>query len=50
MIDTRLYTFLTLIEEKNFTRTAKKLYITQPAVTHHIKTLEKDHDITIFKN
>lgn len=48
MIDTRLITFLTLLEEKNYTKTAKKLYITQPAVTHHIKSLEKEHNITLF--
>lgn len=50
MIDTRLTTFLTLIEEKSYTNTAKKLYITQPAVTHHIKSLEKDYDIVLFDN
>ena len=50
MIDTKLLTFLTLLEEKSYTKTASKLYITQPAVTHHIKTLEKDYDITLFTN
>lgn len=50
MIDTRLLTFLTLLEEKNYTKTANRLYITQPAVTHHIKSLEKDLNITLFKD
>ncbi len=50
MFDTRLKTFLTLLEEKSYTNTAKKLYITQPAVTHHIKSLESDNNITLFKN
>ncbi len=50
MVDTRLKTLLTLLEEKNYTSTAKKLYITQPAVTHHIKSLEKDANITLFSN
>ncbi len=50
MVDTRLKTFLTLLEEKNYTNVAKKLYITQPAVTQHIKSLEKDNNITIFRN
>ena len=50
MVDARLITFLTLLEEKNYTNTAKKLYITQPAVTHHIKSLEKEFDIELFKN
>lgn len=50
MIDTRLITFLTLLEEKSYTKTANKLYITQPAVTHHIKSLEKENSITIFRD
>ena len=50
MLDTRLITFLTLLEEKNYTKTANKLYITQPAVTHHIKSLEKDNSIVLFKD
>ncbi len=50
MIDAKLITFITLLEEKSYTKTAKKLYITQPAVTHHIKSLEKEYEITIFSN
>ena len=50
MIDTKLITFLTLLEEKSYTKTANKLYISQPAVTHHIKSLEKEYDIILFKN
>lgn len=50
MIDTKLITFLTLLEEKSFTKTASRLYITQPAVTHHIKSLEKEYDISLFTN
>lgn len=50
MIDTRLITFLTLLEEKNYTNTARRLYITQPAVTHHIKSLEKEMNIILFSN
>ena len=50
MMDSKLETLITLIEEKNFTNTAKKLFITQPAVTHHIKSLEKEYSITLFAN
>lgn len=50
MVDTRLITFLTLLEEKSYTKAAKKLYITQPAVTHHIKSLEKENGIALFKD
>lgn len=50
MIDPKLLTFLTLIEEKNYTKTASKLYITQPSVTHHIKALEKEMGVSLFKD
>jgi len=50
MMDSKLVTFITLLEEKNYTNTAKKLFITQPAVTHHIKAIEKEYDITLFTN
>ncbi|WEG73693.1 LysR family transcriptional regulator [Vagococcus intermedius] len=40
MLDYHYQTFLTLCHEKNYTLTAEKLFITQPAVTQHIKWLE----------
>ena len=40
MLDHRLYTFLTLCETGNYTKTAEKLNMTQPAVTQHIQFLE----------
>lgn len=50
MDDPRLLTLLTLVKVKNYTRTAQRLFITQPAVTHHIKSLETQYDIEIFTN
>lgn len=50
MMDTRLITFLELVRTKSYTKTAQALYITQPAVTHHIKSLEKDNNIKLFAN
>lgn len=50
MIDTRLITLITLLETKNYTKTAEILFITQPAVTHHIKSLEKENGISLFSN
>jgi len=50
MIDAKLDTLITLLEEKNYTKAANRLFITQPAVTHHIKMLEKEYDIVLFKN
>lgn len=48
MIDTKLLTFIKLCETKSFTKTAEVLYITQPSVTNHIKTLEKMYSIKLF--
>ncbi len=50
MNDPRLLTLLTLVKVKNYTKTAQQLFITQPAVTHHIKSIEKEFDIRLFAN
>ncbi|MDA9558193.1 LysR family transcriptional regulator [Vibrio sp.] len=36
-----LKTFMTLIDTRHFTKTAEKLFMTQPGVTQHIKKLEE---------
>lgn len=41
MLDDKIITFIVLAETGNYTKTAKKLNITQPAVTQHIKKLEE---------
>lgn len=43
MLDLRLETYLVLCETRNYTQTASILSITQPAVTQHIKYLEKHY-------
>lgn len=48
MVDPKLYTLLEILESGNYTRAAEKLSLTQPAVTQHIKQLEKELDIKIF--
>ena len=48
MLDPRLYTFLTLCQTKSFTKTAEKLHITQPAVSHHLKYLEEYYDTKLY--
>ena len=48
MYDHKLKTLVVLLETKNYTKTAERLYITQPAVTHHIKSLEKEAGIKLF--
>lgn len=48
MIDIRLYTLLEVVKFNSYTRAAEHLSLTQPAVTQHIKQLEKELDIKIF--
>lgn len=42
MLDIRLKTLLTVMEEQNFTKAAQVLSLTQPAVSHHISSLEEE--------
>lgn len=48
MLDFRMETFLTVCEYMNFTHAAEHLNLTQPAVSQHIKYLEKTYDTTLF--
>ena len=48
MIDYRLLTFMDLHETMNYTKTAQNLHITQPAVTQHIKYLERKYKVRLF--
>ncbi len=48
MIDFRHQTFLQLCRIKNYTKTAKKLHITQPTVSQHIKHLENHYGVKLF--
>ena len=48
MIDFRHQTFLKLCQIKNYTKTAKKLHITQPTVSQHIKHLEEYYQVKLF--
>lgn len=48
MIDLKIKTLLTVAEEKNFTKAAEKLNLTQPAVSHQIKELEVELNTQIF--
>ncbi len=49
MVNLELYKiFITVANEKNITRASEKLYLTQPAVTKHIKNLENILKIKLF--
>lgn len=48
MINIKYETLLTVAEEKNFTKAAIKMNLTQPAVSHHIKELESELGKELF--
>ena len=48
MLDFRTDTFLTVCETMNFTEAARRLHITQPAVSQHIRFLEKEYNTRLF--
>lgn len=48
MLDNRIQTFLTLCETCNYTETAEKLNMTQPAVTQHIQYLENYYQVVLI--
>ena len=41
--------FVEVAKEKNLTRASEKLHISQPAVTRHIKNLENELNMVLFK-
>ncbi len=49
MLDNRLQTFIVLTEFKNYTKTAEKLHMTQPAVSQHIRHLEAYYDVELLQ-
>jgi len=50
MIDIqKIETFLTAAENLSLSETAKQLHLSQPAVSHQIKLLEQELNVTLFK-
>lgn len=48
MIDPKLYTLIAVVELNSYTRAAGQLSLTQPAVTQHIKRLEKELNVKLL--
>lgn len=48
MTDYRIISFLTLYETMNYHRTAEALHLSQPAVTQHIQSLEREYGCSFF--
>lgn len=49
MISTRHDVFLIVAQQKSFSKASQVLYITQPAISNHIKSLEKYYKIKLFE-
>lgn len=49
MLDYRYETFLILCETRSYTKTAQKLFVTQPTVTQHIQYLEHRYQTRLFE-
>lgn len=49
MFDFRLYVFHIVARRRSFTKAAEELYITQPAVTKHIRELESHFELSLFE-
>lgn len=52
MLDYRYNTFIVLVETKSYTKTAKQINFTQPAVTKHIQFIEKElkTSLVVYQN
>ena len=48
MVDVKLFTLLKAYETGNYTRAAEKLSLTQPAVSQHIKQIERELGTVVF--
>ena len=48
MQDFRMETFLTVCRHMNYTKAARELNLTQPAVSQHIRYLENEYGVELF--
>lgn len=48
MSDFRLKVFYSVARNQSFTRAAKELFVSQPAITKHINELERQYSVRLF--
>ena len=49
MQDLKMETFLSVCDFRNFTKAANALGLTQPAVSHQMKSLEAHYGVSLFR-
>ncbi len=49
MIDTRLKVFISVAHNLSFTKASQELFISQPAISKHIKELESEYNTCLFE-
>ena len=49
MLLEKLKTFVTIVEKGSYKIAAQKIHLSQPAITHHIKSLESYFNVTLFR-
>lgn len=49
MLDPRINTFISVCNNVSYTKAAKELNLTQPAVSQHIRYLENLYGVRLFK-
>nr|MBP7374227.1 LysR family transcriptional regulator [Prevotella sp.] len=49
MIDIRLKVFLSVARNLSFTKASQELFISQPAISKHIKELESEYNTCLFE-
>lgn len=47
-MDFRLKVFIKVAQCLNFSKAAEELYVSQPAISKHIKELENTYKVTLF--
>ena len=49
MLDVRMETFLAVCETLNYTKAARMLHLSQPAVSQQVHALEQDYGARLFR-
>ena len=48
MLDKKVYYFITVVEEKSFSKAAQKMYLSQPNLSRQVKLLEEELGVKLL--